>query len=139
MTRIRYNKFMIENKHKINSLIGELLGRGYSHLEICESLVQNGVDKKVAASAIAGFYDSIQETNRSADLENPERVRNWHVFMRQKLLRRSLEDSSPTGLKTSLAVLDSLSVVQKVNVGTLDDQSPITINFLPATVEQAEV
>ena len=106
--------------------VGELLARGNTSGEILESLVSGfSIEPEDAAIALRRVYDSWITTRESLNLQ-AEDDRNWHRYLRMRLLRDTLQDTSIIAKRLALRILDSLAAIQGITTVT-EQTTPLPI------------
>ena len=120
-------------------LIGLQLALGYSHEDI-QTLLEStlNITPELAKDYIKAFYDSTEKLSEDLGFNDTKRITTWHVFMRQRLLEKAIQDATLPGLKLALAILDSLAQVQRITEGVTTEDKPITVQFLPVPPEMVD-
>jgi len=101
-----------EVRVKLHTLIGEMLAQGFTSEEILLSLeTTQQMTAEDAIAALRGVYDSWSSVNEGLNLQ-VEDSRNWHQFLRLKLLQKALEEATTPSRRLALQILDSLASIQ---------------------------
>jgi len=120
-------------KEEFLEIVGELLAGGYSNSDIVNALEAQGLSREEAVNTLKGVYRNWQDTRTSLDL-NESDITEWHIYLRQQLLRHALENTSPQGIRVALQVLDSLAAIQGV-VSTQTSSVPLSIVLKEETAD----
>ena len=121
----------------VQQLAGALLAQGYSHTEAVENLcsVVPGLTPGDAHACIKRIYTVWRQTGEELDL-NSEDHRNWHVHLRQRLLREAIKDPSAPCQRLALSILDSLATIQGLkNIQERELLKPLTLMLVPKQEE----
>lgn len=134
------------DKKALEEKAGEYLAIGYSHSEIIcifTGLMELGVEpvtnmpvhpfenisEEDAIELIRNIYDHWKHIDKALQLDQQDII-NWHAKQRMELLRASKQDTSSTGVRSSLAVLESLGSMDRIHeTGGNDSLSPVEVVF----------
>ncbi len=100
---------------EIQSVIGELLAGGHADNDIIDTIVEeHEISAEEAYAELRKVYDGWQHTREVLDL-NDSNMQDWHVFLRKRILQKSLKEATIPSLKLALSVLDSLAAIQGIS------------------------
>lgn len=114
---------------KIHTIIGELLALGLTNEEILEKLQEGGVlSEEEAKTALRTVYDCWTSVREGLNLQSPD-DRNWHQYLRMKLLQRVMPSEAVASQRLVLQILDSLADIQGIST-TVVQEIPLQINLV---------
>ena len=115
--------------------IGQQIAEGYSNQEIKDALFEMGCTNP--EMLLRNVYSGWAQTHQALAL-NASDLLNWHLLLRHRILKFSLEERTVPGGQLALRILDSMANLQNL----LDDRTatnvPIEIRLLPATESDFE-
>lgn len=116
---------------------GEYLALGYTNGEIIDALVQQQkLTEDEAHEILRGVYDSWISVRDGLNLQ-AEDERNWHQYLRMKLLQDSLKDPSTPSRRLALQILDSIAGIQ--GISTMPEHIvPLSIELVEKKIEPKE-
>lgn len=98
----------------LHTLVGEYLAKGFTNSKILAHLVEEQALSEEAAQAILrGVYDSWSSVKEGLNLQSAD-DRNWHHYLRMKLLQSAIADSATPSQRLALQILDSLAALQGI-------------------------
>lgn len=116
----------LASEETLHSLVGELLAQGLTNNEIVEQLQTiHTLNLENAHRLLREVYDSWDTIKTTLDIQ-PNDERNWHQYLRLKLLQEALKEESTIGRRFALRILDSLASVQGIAT-TLEQTTPLSI------------
>lgn len=105
-----------ETKVLLHTTVGEMLAAGLTNNEILIRLEEEQqLSPEDANTALRGVYDSWSSVREGLNLQ-PEDERNWHQYLRLKLLQDAIKITSTPSQRLALQILDSLAAVQGISV-----------------------
>ena len=104
---------VVEVKQKtellLHTLVGEYLASGLTNDEILACLQQDQeLSVEEAQKILRGVYDSWASVRQGLNLQS-EDERNWHHYLRMRLLQSAIKDESTPSQNLALRILDSLA------------------------------
>lgn len=121
------------DKEKEQELIGRLLAQGLADQQIVEEFVKIGYEKEDACSKLRTFFDNWQTIADLADSSDQQRLLNWHVLLRHKLLQTAIEAGQVTA---ALQILESLAKLQGLVQVVEAKVIPLAIELVPKEKEK---
>lgn len=122
----------------LHTLVGEYLATGYTNDEILELLqTEQKLTLEEARKTLCGVYSSWTSVREALNLQ-AEDDRNWHQYLRMKLLQIAIKDPSIPSQRLALQILDSLASVQGISTTTALTQ-PLTIELVEKKPEPEPV
>jgi len=106
----------VEQKTKVllHTLVGAYLATGLTNGEILELLQeQQELSAEAARTVLRGVYDSWSSVREGLNLQAAD-DRNWHHYLRMRLLRSAIQNESTPSQNLALRVLDSLAALQGI-------------------------
>jgi len=94
--------------------VGGLLANGKLNEEILDALQVGGLSPDEARRVLRSVYDSWASVQDLLNIQ-AEDNRNWHQFMRMRLLQKTLGAEAIASWNLSLRILDSLAAVQGIS------------------------
>jgi len=122
----------VEQRTKLllHTLVGEFLAKGRTNGEILEYLQEEQeLSAEGAQAVLRGVYDSWSSVRAGLNLQ-AEDDRNWHSFLRMRLLQSAMTDPSTPSQNLALRVLDSLATLQGITT--------VQVQPVPLSIELVE-
>lgn len=120
-----------------HTLVGELLAKGHTNLEIIECLQQTlQLTVEGAQALLRSVYDSWSSVRLGLELQ-AEDDHNWHQHLRMQLLQKALKEPSTPSQRLALQILDSLAGIQGITT-TFEHLAPLPIILVEAEAEIIE-
>lgn len=120
-----------EQKAKVllHTLVGEYLAKGLTNGEILDLLQeQQELSVEDAQAVLRGVYDSWSSVREGLNLQ-AEDDRNWHHYLRMRLLQSAMANESTPSQNLALRVLDSLAALQGITT-TQAQPVPLSIELV---------
>lgn len=103
-----------EIKLVLQTLVGEYLATGLTNGEILELLqTEQELSAEGAQAILRGVYDSWSSVREGLNLQAAD-DRNWHHYLRMRLLQAAIQNESTPSQNLALRVLDSLAALQGI-------------------------
>lgn len=122
----------------IHATIGEYLATGLTNGEIIEKLqLDDQLTFESAQQALRNVYSSWSSVREGLEVQ-PEDERNWHQYLRMRLLQETLKDKTTPSLRLALQILDSLANIQGIAI--IGEQSvPLPIMLIEKPPEEKQI
>lgn len=121
----------------IHVLVGEYLATGLTNDEILASLQkEQELSIEDAQKVLRGVYDSWASVRVGLNLQS-EDDRNWHHYLRMRLLQSAIKDESTPSQNLALRILDSLANLQGVTT-TQAQPVPLSIELIEKKPETGD-
>lgn len=109
-------RLQVEITKKRQILIGEYLALGLTGSEIITNLQEGeGLTVEDAFQALHSVYASWSEVRNELALQLDDE-RNWHIYLRMRLLQDALAEKTTPARRLALQILDSLAAIQGIGV-----------------------
>lgn len=126
-----------ERAIKLQTAVGEYLAAGLTNGEILEELVRDHqLTMDEAQATLRAVYDTWSSVREGLNLQR-EDDRNWHKYLRMKLLQKAMQNESTPSQRLVLQILDSLASVQGIAAAP-EQVIPLSIELVEKKPEPAE-
>jgi len=103
-----------KTKILLHTLVGEYLAIGLTNEEVLEKLqTEDKLSEDDAKATLRGVYDSWTSVRVGLNLQ-AEDDRNWHHFLRMRLLQTAIANEAIPAQNLALRILDSLAALQGI-------------------------
>lgn len=113
-------------------LIGEYIAQGFTNGQIVAELCKVGLTQDQAWDAVKHIYDTWKAETDRVNLQLDDE-RNWHQFLRMRLLQKALRTESVSAWQLALRILDSLATMQGI---TTLSTAPIPLPIMLVEAEE---
>ncbi len=121
----------------LHEAVGGYLALGLTNGEILSQLqVDHEIEVEEAQAILRGVYDSWVSVSEVLDLQ-AEDTRNWHQYLRMRLLQDALKESNTPGRRLALQILDSLASIQGIATD-VGQTVPLPIVLIAKELEEKE-
>lgn len=126
-----------EQKVELQIAVGEYLAGGFTNGEILALLgSQHALTAEEAQAVLRAVYDTWTSVREGLNLQM-EDDRNWHKYLRMKLLQKALGNESTPSQRLVLQILDSLAGIQGIST-EVEQPVPLSIELVEKKPEPTE-